>query len=754
MRTNRGPLQIFAALLIVIVIMFASNYIVYRNSISGIYDQVSENNRLVVQNMIRAFDESFKDITDVIHSTEMLPYNAWAHIDSGDLDMHDAYMMQKEIGTLISSIEYIEDVVVFNNKSELAITSQGTIHLQELFRQKYRHTAYNLDFWKSVSGAKHPLRVFPEQAYGMGEDSVHTRKLLAIMGNNQLSDSNILVFVDADKLLRQVNQSAMMKGTSLTVLDEERRVILSTEEQWDFVKLLNEMNAAMAKPNATVKEKDEEYSFFRSGYNGFLYIHKAPYEFADIQSVTSANRTIMLISILCAVLISVLLSLYLYKPVKAILRLVGGAEPEGNDFRSILSGIMRIQKENESFKTQIDVIRAEMRKSALLQALDEAGHSREAELRMQQYFSDFFQETYFLMAVFQLHPDNEAGQETCFPVDELRESLEHALRERLGGAVVFYTSHLRFLALIGISEPSARDRAAVQLRRFIREAKNGAWKGCRVTVAVSRLYPSKTENCRKAYQDLNDALVYRTLHAEEPLIDIEAIRFNWKLYFPLDEIEKLANCLAGGSLEECEQIIGAMIAENAERKVHHRHIAAVADAIYCHLIKQLEPGDIGPQAMLELEKAFRFQVEGASHAESIRDALIHAVRFIARNSTLAPKSKLSPAVIAQYIESHYMVNLHLDHMAEKYETSAKYFSNYFKKAFGVNFVDYLNKVRLSHAKESLKHTERSVAEISESTGYLNSSTFTSTFKKYYGISPTEYRKNTSADELSVRRKKS
>ncbi len=78
------------------------------------------------------------------------------------------------------------------------------------------------------------------------------------------------------------------------------------------------------------------------------------------------------------------------------------------------------------------------------------------------------------------------------------------------------------------------------------------------------------------------------------------------------------------------------------------------------------------------------------------------------------------------------------------ETTPKYFSNYFKKTFGVNYIEHLNKVRLAHAREMLKETNLSIGEIGEKTGYMNSSTFTTTFKKYYGISPSEFRKQVSA----------
>lgn len=49
-------------------------------------------------------------------------------------------------------------------------------------------------------------------------------------------------------------------------------------------------------------------------------------------------------------------------------------------------------------------------------------------------------------------------------------------------------------------------------------------------------------------------------------------------------------------------------------------------------------------------------------------------------------------------------------------------------------------MRLAHARELLRNTTLSVAEVGERVGYLNASTFATTFKKYYGISPSDFRK--------------
>lgn len=63
---NRGLLQIFFALQLVVGIMFIFNYIVYKNSITGIYDKVSENNRMVIRNIIQSFDTSFSSVNNLI----------------------------------------------------------------------------------------------------------------------------------------------------------------------------------------------------------------------------------------------------------------------------------------------------------------------------------------------------------------------------------------------------------------------------------------------------------------------------------------------------------------------------------------------------------------------------------------------------------------------------------------------------------------------------------------------------------------
>lgn len=739
---NKGLLRIFLALLLVVMIMFVSNYIVYRNSISGIYSQVSQNNRLVVRDIIRLFDVSFKEINDMVTVIHALPYSIWSEERADEPDMTNAYLMQKELSKLVTSTDYIEEVIVYaSSGSDLAVSSAGTISLQDLFGLKYRHSFYTAEYWKSYAATRHPFKLFPESSYSEYQTNSRTDKsLLVVAANNQTSFMNVMVLIDVERLLKRVNRAAMMQGTSLTVLDANRTTVLRTENDGFPKDLLNDV-AFTNGPEAAVKRKDYEYTIIKSDYNGFLYINKVPYQFANVKSVTDGNLSLMLTTIVGAILISAMLSFYLHRPVRDILKLFGGRSGGGADYRSIQSGILHIQKENEAFKTQMTFINSEIRRGVFLHALDDSSHSREWEQRMQDYFADFFHDRQFVMASFLLRPQGDGERQLSLRIEEMTELLQKGLRARLEGAVVFHARNMQFLALIGMHQVTDRETVLKQLQSFLREAQKGELAGYDLLAAVSRPYASKMKNCQSAYQDLLDCMTYRNIGTEGSLIDVQALRYSMKVHLPLDELEKLSNCLMSGNEAEAVRIVRGLLDDNAKRSIHFNQLVPVAKTLFFALMKHWEPEEgTDPKSMMAMEMAFMRKAESAFGYTEIREELEKLAARIAERNKPVVRSKMDPNFIARYIELHYRENLDLEHMAEVLETSPKYFSNYFKKTFGVNYVEYLNKVRLAQAKEFLRNTDMTVAEVSEKTGYLNSSTFTSTFKKYTGISPSEYRK--------------
>lgn len=91
-----------------------------------------------------------------------------------------------------------------------------------------------------------------------------------------------------------------------------------------------------------------------------------------------------------------------------------------------------------------------------------------------------------------------------------------------------------------------------------------------------------------------------------------------------------------------------------------------------------------------------------------------------------------------YIEKHYQEDVSLDSVAAHFKYSPSYFSRLFKASLGVNFHAYLNFVRVSHAAQQLSSTSVNLTECAFHNGFPNTKSFISTFKKFYGCTPSNF----------------
>ena len=102
--------------------------------------------------------------------------------------------------------------------------------------------------------------------------------------------------------------------------------------------------------------------------------------------------------------------------------------------------------------------------------------------------------------------------------------------------------------------------------------------------------------------------------------------------------------------------------------------------------------------------------------------------------------KLDIAEVVEYIQIHYTEELHLDTLADKYNTSSSYLSRVLKGKLGMPFLSYVTKLRVEKAKELLDKTDKSVSEIGEEVGFVNRVAFTRAFTAQTSVSPSHYRK--------------
>src|SRR3954468_3607334 len=93
----------------------------------------------------------------------------------------------------------------------------------------------------------------------------------------------------------------------------------------------------------------------------------------------------------------------------------------------------------------------------------------------------------------------------------------------------------------------------------------------------------------------------------------------------------------------------------------------------------------------------------------------------------------------KYIQENQTEDLSLGQVAKAVNASAFYFCKMFKKGTGLNFTEYVCRVRIESARNLLLNPNLRISEIAYQVGFQSLTHFNRVFKKIAGEAPSEYR---------------
>ncbi len=93
----------------------------------------------------------------------------------------------------------------------------------------------------------------------------------------------------------------------------------------------------------------------------------------------------------------------------------------------------------------------------------------------------------------------------------------------------------------------------------------------------------------------------------------------------------------------------------------------------------------------------------------------------------------------EYIEEHYCENLSLDFLAKQLSYSKNHYQYLFRTTVGQTPQQYVQSIRIKHAKQLLNNPHLSLIEVALESGFSTQAYFCYIFKKETGITPLKYR---------------
>jgi len=157
------------------------------------------------------------------------------------------------------------------------------------------------------------------------------------------------------------------------------------------------------------------------------------------------------------------------------------------------------------------------------------------------------------------------------------------------------------------------------------------------------------------------------------------------------------------------------------------------------------PGYVAKQIQKDMEQIRQETISpspiaGALVTHLLQGIMINALRFGSKKQRLVGESADKVQMVAKYITEYYRDEITLSMAAEMACLEKTYFSKRFKTLTGFGFQEYLLQTRLLASEQMLLETKLSMSEIAENCGFSCSNYFGDVFRRFKGMSPSDYRK--------------
>lgn len=122
---------------------------------------------------------------------------------------------------------------------------------------------------------------------------------------------------------------------------------------------------------------------------------------------------------------------------------------------------------------------------------------------------------------------------------------------------------------------------------------------------------------------------------------------------------------------------------------------------------------------------------------------IYYSKYTSHKEAFFNKTRIDIGEIMTHINNNYFTNINIDELSERFYINKYYICHLFKKYTGFTIMQYLYYIRINESKKLIESTNIPISEIALKTGFSSLSFFGQIFKKHLGLTPSEYRKQTS-----------
>lgn len=317
--------------------------------------------------------------------------------------------------------------------------------------------------------------------------------------------------------------------------------------------------------------------------------------------------------------------------------------------------------------------------------------------------------------------------------------------EKINLGYVF--SHEDHIVILNIFLDSDKVQIEEKLFKYLEEVRYSIEKYMKITVSIGIGNLSyNIEEISNSYKNALISLNYRFIIGSNKLIYIDDIepQNQIKIEFDQKKEDMLLTSIKFGNKDDVCNTIEVLFNYFKEEKTSFNDYQVYLLEILAVIVKvskslMLDTGELFGQNYNLFVEMFKFNTI-MEVKEWFKNICVRLMTSISARRQSSCKMHVENAL--KYIKENYWDSgISLNSVSSYLHISPSYFGAIFKDKVGETFINYLLSVRMNNTKNLISTTNLKNYEIAEKVGYTDQYYFSHSFKKYFKISPNEFRNN-------------
>jgi two-component system response regulator YesN len=695
-----------------------------------IRDEIIKYNNLYLSNTVQTYENRFKLIQDSILNfsfNENIPQN-----NNTTFQYLQASQLQADIQNLLENKSlYLDNLFIYYQDHNLMLEKTRGKTAEQMFGEYFISAAYPPSFWTAASPASDKYQIYAAAEFSeidVTGKMLGSKTLLPIaIHNKMLTGIELFAMLDVQALQR-THTSA--EDNAFFILDSEQSPLY-------YSKAFAIDSIPQLSSEQGFQQFKEHYFFFQKGsYTGLTYLNIIPSESIRLQNQWKLSFvTLLALTILISITASLYVSRKLNEPLQRIIHSLyesSTAQPHHSfiDEYNVLHGkVQSIMQTNDLYHQDLS------EKNSLLKYYSYMNKLKKIRdpFKSMQFFVE--EKHPYRLILFQLFFKPQLYDEMNVDVHRaaffIREFISNTISKHFQESLTFQIEKDQILCVIvGDIQESVLAEIIDSIITVLDLDRQYVFSAIVIGSPVHN-----SHELDQAYEDTLARAAERTFTDETHLVS-EAANTQLSLSLtPTQENEWDVNFAQGN-----DSITVNLLVRKWAYAQRNRVSAANVIKFSNQMLEKIEKTLISRQIDISVIHKVREQLKDCYNYEQLElifSELIQECSQLIRDHK-GQKDSIAE-FITHYLEQHYNEDVTMDLLADKLNMSRSYLSTYYKEKTGINYLDYLNQLRVGKAKQLLEQSSFKIQEIAEQVGYHNINSFNRMFKKYTGLTPSEFR---------------